>query len=94
MDWVSSDRLVKHNAKYARDYWAVTVNPSWLGGSLRRLVSVLRRRAQVEKCFKMSPRDPQFENIPHLAGLLRDLRDDCGGDRAFDVSQVISSGQK
>ena len=32
----------------------------------------------------MSPRDPQFENIPHLSGLLRDLRDDCGGDREFD----------
>ena len=28
--------------------------------------------------------NPQFENIPHLAGMIRDLRDDCGGDREFD----------
>ena len=75
----------KHNAKYARDYWAVTVNPSVAGRFLTEVgFRSARRRAQVEKCFKMSPRDPQFENIPHLAGLLRDLRDDCGGDRAFD----------
>ena len=75
----------KHNAKYARDYWTVTVNPSVAGRFLTEVgFRSARRRAQVEKCFKMSPRDPQFENIPHLAGLLRDLRDDCGGDRAFD----------
>ena len=75
----------KHNAKYDRDYWTVTINPSVAKRFLAEVgFRSARRRAQVEKCFKISPRDPQFENIPHLAGLLRDLRDDCGGDRSFD----------
>ena len=75
----------KHNAKYNRDYWTVTINPSVAKRFLAEVgFRSARRRAQVEKCFKLSPRDPQFENIPHLAGLLRDLRDDCGGDRSFD----------
>ena len=75
----------KHNAKYDRDYWTVTINPSVAKRFLAEVgFRSARRRAQVEKCFKLSPRDPQFENIPHLAGLLRDLRDDCGGDRSFD----------
>jgi len=75
----------KYNAKYARDYWSVTVNPSVTGRFLSEVgFRSARRRAQVEKCFKWSPRDPQFENIPNLSGLLRDLRDDCGGDRGFD----------
>ena len=75
----------KRNAKYDRDYWTVTINPSVAKRFLAEVgFRSARRRAQVEKCFKLSPRDPQFENIPHLAGLLRDLRDDCGGDRSFD----------
>ena len=75
----------KRNAKYDRDYWTVTINPSVAKRFLAEVgFRSARRRAQVEKCFKISPRDPQFENIPHLAGLLRDLRDDCGGDRSFD----------
>ena len=75
----------KHNAKYDRDYWTVTINSSVAKRFLAEVgFRSARRRAQVEKCFKVSPRDPQFENIPHLAGLLRDLRDDCGGDRSFD----------
>jgi protein RecA len=75
----------KYNAKYQRDYWTVTVNPSV---THRFLVQIgfrsARRRAQADKCFRTSPRSPQFENIPHLAGLIKDLRDNCGGDREFD----------
>ena len=75
----------KYNPKYERDYWSVTVNPAVVGRFLSEVgFRSARRRAQVERCFKPSPRDPQFENIPHLSGLLRDLRDDCGGDRGFD----------
>jgi protein RecA len=75
----------KYNPKYERDYWSVTVNPAAADRFLSEVgFRSARRRAQVEKCFRMSPRDPQFENIPHLSGLLRDLRDDCGGDRGFD----------
>jgi protein RecA len=75
----------KYNAKYERDYWSVTVNPAVVGRFLSEVgFRSARRKAQIQKCFKMSPRDPQFENIPHLSGLLRDLRDDCGGDRGFD----------
>jgi recombination protein RecA len=75
----------KYNAKYEGDYWSVTVNPAVVGRFLSEVgFRSARRKAQVEKCFKVSPRAPQFENIPHLSGLLRDLRDDCGGDRGFD----------
>jgi recombination protein RecA len=75
----------KYNAKYERDYWSVTVNPAVVDRFLSEVgFRSARRKAQVEKCFKLSSRDPQFENIPHLSGLLRDLRDDCGGDRGFD----------
>jgi len=75
----------KFNSEYQRDYWSVTVNPAVVGRFLSEVgFRSARRKAQVEKCFKASPRDPQFENIPNLSGLLRDLRDDCGGDRGFD----------
>jgi recombination protein RecA len=60
----------KYNAKYARDYWSVTVNPAVTGRFLSEVgFRSARRKAQVEKCFKWSPRDPQFENIPNLSGL-------------------------
>jgi protein RecA len=75
----------KYNQTYERDYWTVTVNPSVAGRFLKEIGFRSQRRAeQVRKHFKESPRDPQFENIPHLAGMIRDLRDDCGGDREFD----------
>jgi protein RecA len=75
----------KYNLKYERDYWSVTVNPAVTGRFIQEVGFRSARRAeQVRKCFKESPRDPQFENIPHLSGLVRDLRDDCGGDREFD----------
>src|SRR5215472_5857977 len=68
----------KYNPKYERDYWSVTVNPAVADRFLSEVgFRSARRKAQVEKCFKRSPRDPQFENIPHLSGLLLDLRDDC-----------------
>ena len=74
-----------HNPLYERDYWTVTINPAV---SHRFLAEIgfrsARRRAQVAKNFRPSPLDPQFENIPNLDGLLRDLRDSCGGDREFD----------
>ena len=73
------------NQTYQRDYHSVTVNPA----VVHRFLDVVgfrsaRRRAQVAECFRRSPRDPQFENIPHLSGLVKELRDTTGGDRAFD----------
>jgi recombination protein RecA len=73
------------NPIYERDYWTVTVNPSVTHRFLAEVgFRSERRRQQVEAHFVPSVRDPQFENVPHLAPLLRDLRDDCGGDREFD----------
>ena len=75
----------KYNARYQRDYWTVTINPSVAHRFLAEVgFRSARRRAQVEAHFRKSPRDPQFENIPNLAGLIKDLRDNCGGDREFD----------
>jgi protein RecA len=75
----------KYNAKYERDYWTVTINPSVAHRFIAEIgFRSARRQAQVEKCFRASRIDPQFENIPNLAGLIRDLRDNCGGDREFD----------
>jgi recombination protein RecA len=75
----------KYNTKYERDYWSVTVNPAVVHRFLAEIgFRSARRQAQVDKCFRVSPRDPQFENIPHLSGLIRSLRDNCGGDREFD----------
>jgi len=71
------------NAKYQRDYWTVTVNPAMTDRFLNEIgFRSARRQAQVAKNFRpCMRRDPQLENVPHLNGLLRDLRDDCGGDR-------------
>jgi len=75
----------KHNAKYERDYWTVTINPSVAHRFIAEIgFRSARRQAQVKRCFRASRIDSQFENIPHLAGLIRDLRDNCGGDREFD----------
>ena len=73
------------NKKYQRDYYSVIVNPS----VTHRFLDVVgfrsqRRAGQVAAHFRQSPRDPQFENVPHLRGLLTDLRDSLGGDREFD----------
>ncbi len=73
------------NEKYQRNYWTVTINPAH---SHRYLEEVgfrsPRRGRQVEAGFRRSRRDPVVENVPHVAGLVRDLRDDVGGDREFD----------
>jgi protein RecA len=75
----------KYNAKYERDYWTVTINPSVAHRFLAEIgFRSARRQAQVEAHFKKSLRDPQIENIPNLASLIKDLRDNCGGDREFD----------
>jgi protein RecA len=75
----------KYNVKCQRDYWSVTVNPAVTHRFLEEIgFRSARRKAQVDQHFRLSPRDPQFENIPHLSGLIRDLRDNCGGDREFD----------
>jgi len=73
------------NTVYERNYYSVIINPS----VVHRFLDVVgfrseRRRAQVAAHFRQSALDPQFENIPHLRGLVTDLRDSVGGDRAFD----------
>ena len=74
-----------YNKKYERDYWTVTVNPASAAAFLEQVgFRSERRRAQVAKHFRPSPRDPQLTSIPHLRGMIRDLRDDCGGDRELD----------
>ncbi len=72
-------------ADYQRHYWSVTINPA----STHRFLAEVgfrspRRADQVARHFTQSTLDPQFENIPHLSGLIKDLRDDIGGDREFD----------
>ncbi len=75
----------KYNPQYERDYWTVTVNPAVAHRFLDEIGFRSERRArQCAENFKLSNRDPQFENIPHLAPLVRALRDSVGGDRAFD----------
>ena len=70
---------------YQRHYWSVVVNPACVGRFLAEVgFRSPRRAAQVAAHFRPSPGDPQVENLPHLAGLIRDLRDDLGGDRDFD----------
>jgi protein RecA len=73
------------NKVYERDYYSVIINPS----VAHRFLDVIgfrsaRRAAEVAGNFRRSRRDPQFENIPHLRGMVTDLRDAVGGDRAFD----------
>ena len=70
---------------YQRHYWSVTINPACTQRFLAEVGFRSPRRAgQVSRNARTSPRDPQFENVPHVAGLVRDLRDDLGGDREFD----------
>ncbi len=74
-----------YNQKYERNYWTVTVNPASVAAFLEQVgFRSERRRAQIAKNFRPSTRDPQLTSIPHLAGMIRDLRDDCGGDRELD----------
>jgi recombination protein RecA len=73
------------NQTYQRDYYSVIVNPS----VVHRFLDIVgfrsaRRQAQVDANFRQSRLEPQFENVPNVSGLVRDLRDAVGGDRAFD----------
>ena len=75
----------KLDRTYDRHYWTVTVNPA----CAHRFLDVVgfrsaRRAGQVADHFRRSSVEPQVENVPGLAGLIRDLRDDSGGDREFD----------
>ena len=46
----------KYSAKYDRDYWSVTVNPAVVSRFLSEVgFRSARRKAQIEKCFKLSP---------------------------------------
>ena len=70
---------------YQRNYWSVTINPAHAHRFMEEVgFRSPRRQAQVEASFRRSLRDPQVENVPHVAGLIRDLRDDIGGNREFD----------
>ncbi|MPZ25123.1 MAG: intein-containing recombinase RecA [Micromonosporaceae bacterium] len=75
----------KWNEDYQRYYWSVAINQAVAHRFLDEVgFRSARRRAQVDRNFRRSRFDARFENIPHLADLIRDLRDDCGGDREFD----------
>ncbi|HEX2179803.1 MAG TPA: LAGLIDADG family homing endonuclease [Actinomycetota bacterium] len=75
----------KFNQKYERNYWSVTINPSVVHRFLEEIgFRSARRASQVEANFRPSGRDPQFENIPGISKLVTALRNDLGGDRAFD----------
>jgi protein RecA len=75
----------KFNKTYQRDYWSVTINPSVAHRFLTEVgFRSARRKGQVDAHFRRSAHDPQFENIPHLRGILTDLRDTVGADRQFD----------
>jgi protein RecA len=73
------------NTQYQRHYWSVIIDPSVAHRFLETVgFRSARRRAQVEANLKATSHDPQFENIPNISGIIRDLRDDLGGNREFD----------
>jgi protein RecA len=75
----------RRNERYDRDYWTVTINPAVAHRFLDEIgFRSRRRRVQVEANFRRSGHEPRSESVPHLAPLLRTLRDDVGGDRDFD----------
>ncbi len=77
--------LSKFNKTYERNYWSVTINPAVAHRFLAEVgFRSARRKAQVDAHFRRSIHDPQFENVPHLRGILTDLRDTVGADRQFD----------
>ena len=75
----------KLNPEYQRYYWIVSINPAAAHRFLEKIGFRSRRRSlQVEASFRRSAHGCRYESIPHLSGLLRALRDDVGGDRAWD----------
>jgi recombination protein RecA len=82
---IPSTLQTKFNQTYQRDYYSVIINPSVTHRYLDAIGFRSARRAeQVARNFRRSRTEPHFENIPHVKGLVRDLRDSIGGDRAFD----------
>lgn len=75
----------KYNSTYGRHYWSVIINPSVAHRFFREIGFRSQRRAgQADANFRLSSRSPQFENVPFVAELIRDIRDSIGGDREFD----------
>ena len=77
-----------YNAKYERDYWSVTINPAVAHRFLAEIgFRSARRQGQVDAHFKMSPRDPQFENIPEISYTYEEVVaiEDAGLEPTFDV---------
>ncbi len=75
----------KWNTTYERDYWTVRVPP----GAVQRFLDVVgfrsaRRAEQVRRHLRPTKVGTNWEAVPFLASLVRDLRDAIGGDRAFD----------
>lgn len=82
---IPASLTAKWNSDYERHYWTVTINPACVGRFVDEIgFRSARRQRQVEASFHRSKFDPQLENVPHVAGLVRDLRDNVGGDREFD----------
>ena len=66
----------KFNKRYGRHYWSVIVNPSVTHRFLNQVgFRSTRRSAQVEEHFQVSPRCGQYEDIPHLNGIIEDDED-------------------
>jgi protein RecA len=77
--------VAKWNPQYERNYWTVTVNSAAADRFVERIgFRSERRRGQVERNHRPPSRDPQLENVPRVANLVRALRDSVGGDREFD----------
>ncbi len=75
----------EYNQTYERNHWSVIVNPSAAHRFLNEIgFRSARRKAQVEKNFRLSVGGPRVEDIPNITGLVRALRDTVGGDRDFD----------
>ena len=73
------------NTSYERDHWTVTITPSVVHRFLDEIgFRSTRRAAHVAANFHRASGDAQFEDVPNIVGLIRDLRDDLGGDRALD----------
>ncbi len=73
------------NQTYGRNYWSVIANPAVAHRFLQEIgFRSHRRRGQVAAHHRLAARDPQFENVPGVSDLVRDLRDDIGGDRELD----------
>ncbi|MDX1620638.1 MAG: LAGLIDADG family homing endonuclease, partial [Nitriliruptorales bacterium] len=76
----------KHNTELDRDSYTVLVSP----GAVHRFLDQIgfrstRRAEQVQRYFRDSAANTQFEHIPYVRDLVFDLRDAIGGDRELDA---------